>query len=62
MASFKLTIWFPTALVRVIRLSVPKVDKFTDIGRPRTSVDKDSEYHRLIARDRNPFAFLYMST
>jgi len=58
----KFTIWFPIALDRVIRLSVPKVDRFTDIGRPRTSVDKDSEYHRLIARDHNPFAFLYKST
>ncbi|PFH54435.1 hypothetical protein AMATHDRAFT_19 [Amanita thiersii Skay4041] len=54
-----LTIWFPIALRRVIRKSVPKVDKFTEIGRPRNSIDLDSEYQRLLSRDRSPFAFLY---
>lgn len=54
-----LTIWFPIALRRVIRQSVPKVDKFTELGRPRSKVDMDSEYHRLLQRDNNPFAFLY---
>ncbi|KAF8168145.1 hypothetical protein B0H34DRAFT_48390 [Crassisporium funariophilum] len=54
-----LTVWYPLALHRVIRRSVPKVDKYTELGRPRSHVDMDGEYHRLLARDRNPFAFLY---
>jgi hypothetical protein len=52
-------VWFPIALRRVIRQSVPKLDKFTELGRPRSNVDLDGEYHRLLDRDRNPFAFLY---
>ncbi|KAF9270191.1 hypothetical protein L218DRAFT_849990 [Marasmius fiardii PR-910] len=54
-----LTIYYPISLRRVIRKSVPKVDRFTELGRPRNSVDMDTEYHRLLARDTNPFAFLY---
>ncbi|KAF8898790.1 hypothetical protein BD779DRAFT_1430682 [Infundibulicybe gibba] len=54
-----LTIWFPVALRRVIAQSVPKIDKYSELGRPRNSLDMDSEYHRLLSRDRNPFAFLY---
>ncbi|KAG7099182.1 hypothetical protein E1B28_001051 [Marasmius oreades] len=54
-----LTIYYPIALRRVIRTSVPKVDRFTELGRPRNPVDMDTEYHRLLARDTNPFAFLY---
>ncbi|KAF8642326.1 hypothetical protein AX16_009596 [Volvariella volvacea WC 439] len=54
-----LTIWFPITLRRVIKDSVPKVDKFTELGRRRTEVEMDLEYHRLLSRDRGPFAFLY---
>ncbi|KAF5385209.1 hypothetical protein D9615_001490 [Tricholomella constricta] len=54
-----LTIWFPIALRRVIKVSVPKVDKFTELGRPRNNIAMDGEYHRLLSRDRNAFAFLY---
>uniref|UniRef100_A0A0W0F5N8 T6SS Phospholipase effector Tle1-like catalytic domain-containing protein n=1 Tax=Moniliophthora roreri TaxID=221103 RepID=A0A0W0F5N8_MONRR len=56
---FSLTIWFPIALRRVIQKSVPKVDRFTELGRPRNKIDMDTEYHRLLTRDNNPFAFLY---
>ncbi|KAF5312519.1 hypothetical protein D9619_003561 [Psilocybe cf. subviscida] len=52
-------VWFPIALRRVIQRSVPKVDKFTELGRPRSHVDMDGEYHLLLDRDRNPFNFLY---
>ena len=55
----KFAVWFPIALRRVIRQSVPKLDKFTELGRPRSNIDLDGEYHRLLDRDRNPFAFLY---
>ncbi|KAJ3516260.1 hypothetical protein NLJ89_g1239 [Agrocybe chaxingu] len=53
------TLWFPIALRRVIKRSVPKVEKFTELGRRRSKADLDAEYHRLLGRDRNPFAFLY---
>ncbi|KJA29472.1 hypothetical protein HYPSUDRAFT_32950 [Hypholoma sublateritium FD-334 SS-4] len=52
-------LWFPIALRHVIRQSVPKVDKFTELGRPRGRSDKDGQYRRLLDRDTNPFAFLY---
>ena len=55
----QLTIWFPISLRRVIKQSVPKVDHYTELGRKRNSVEMDSEYRRLLARDNNPFAFLY---
>ncbi|KAL1720708.1 hypothetical protein EV715DRAFT_196531 [Schizophyllum commune] len=54
-----LTIWFPISLRRVIKQSVPKVDHYTELGRKRNSVEMDGEYRRLLARDNNPFAFLY---
>ena len=38
---------------------MPKVDKYNGLGRLRTEADMDAEYHRLLERDRNPFAFLY---
>ncbi|KAG6849513.1 hypothetical protein H0H93_007867 [Arthromyces matolae] len=54
-----LTMWFPLSLHRAIKYSVPKVDKFTELGRLRNSHEMDEEYHRLINRDENPFSFLY---
>jgi hypothetical protein len=56
---FKLTIWFPIALHNVIKRSVPKVDRYSELGRARSNVEMDQEYRRLLDRDRNPFAFLY---
>lgn len=56
---YKFALWFPIALRHVIRQSVPKVDKFTELGRPRGRSDKEGEYRRLLDRDTNPFAFLY---
>ncbi|KAJ3799908.1 hypothetical protein GGU11DRAFT_775291 [Lentinula aff. detonsa] len=54
-----LSIAFPIMLRRVIKHSVPRVDRFTELGRPRTKADMDVEYHRVLARDQNPFVFLY---
>ncbi|KAJ8514702.1 hypothetical protein ONZ45_g7784 [Pleurotus djamor] len=54
-----LTVWFPIALRKVIQRSVPRVDPYTELGRRRNSGDMDREYHRLLSRDRNAFAFLY---
>ena len=38
---------------------MPKVDRFTELGRRRNNVELDGEYRRLLLRDHNPFAFLY---
>ncbi|KAJ7487562.1 hypothetical protein B0H11DRAFT_2013877 [Mycena galericulata] len=54
-----LTIWFPVALRQIIKQSVPEVDRYSELGRLRNSQEMDSEYYRLLSRDRNPFAFLY---
>ncbi|KAF8632635.1 hypothetical protein AX15_001834 [Amanita polypyramis BW_CC] len=54
-----LTVWFPMELRRVIRRSVPKVDRFTELGRRRNTVELDDEYQRLLLRDHNSFAYLY---
>ncbi|KAJ7038241.1 hypothetical protein C8F04DRAFT_998180 [Mycena alexandri] len=54
-----LTIWFPLTLRQIIKRSVPDVDPYSELGRLRNSQELDSEYHRLLSRDRNPFAFLY---
>lgn len=35
------------------------MDKFTELGRARNTVEMDEEYHRLLNRDRNSFTFLY---
>ncbi|KAJ6604613.1 hypothetical protein DFH09DRAFT_1123281 [Mycena vulgaris] len=54
-----LTVWFPIVLRQIIKQSVPDVDRYSELGRRRNSQEMDSEYHRLLSRDRNPFAFLY---
>jgi len=38
---------------------VPVVDPYTELGILRSKSDMDREYQRLLARDHNPFAFLY---
>lgn len=43
----------------MIKRSVPEVDPYTELGRRRNQADMDSEYHRLLFRDQNPFNFLY---
>lgn len=55
----QLTIYFPIHLAKVIRFSVPKVDKYTGIGKLRSKSELNREYLRILERDRNPFSFLY---
>lgn len=55
----QLSISFPIILRQVIKRSVPNVDSYTELGRRRTKSDMDIEYHRVLARDQNPFVFLY---
>jgi hypothetical protein len=57
----KLTVYFPIHLAKVIRFSVPKVDKYTEIGKLRSKSELNREYLRILERDRNPFSFLYRS-
>ncbi|KAI0361534.1 hypothetical protein OH77DRAFT_1545714 [Trametes cingulata] len=54
-----LTIWFPIHLHTAIRQVTPNVDRFTELGAPRSNSDMDREYQRLLGRDRNPLNFLY---
>ncbi|KAJ7630901.1 hypothetical protein FB45DRAFT_833713 [Roridomyces roridus] len=54
-----LTVWFPVALHRIIKQSVPEVDRYSELGRLRSSKEMDNEYYRMLSRDRNPFSFLY---
>ncbi|KAI0335198.1 hypothetical protein GY45DRAFT_1416939 [Cubamyces sp. BRFM 1775] len=54
-----LTIWFPIHLHTTIRRVTPKVDRFTELGTPRSNSDMDREYQRLLGRDQNPLNFLY---
>jgi hypothetical protein len=42
----------------VVKMSVPKVDRYTELGRRRNNVELDGEYQRLLLRDHSPFAFL----
>jgi hypothetical protein len=56
---FQLTVWFPLRLRRAIMQAMPPVDPFTELGKSRSKSDMDREYQRLLARDRNPFVFLY---
>ena len=56
---FQLTVWFPLRLRRAIVQAVPVVDPYTELGILRSKSDMDREYQRLLARDHNPFAFLY---
>lgn len=55
----QVTIWFPLRLRRIIDDSVPKVDRYTELGKLRTRSDIDREYQRLLDRDHNPLSFLY---
>ena len=55
----QLTIWFPLALRMAIKQAVPIVDRYTELGRPRSDRDMDREYRQLLSRDRNPLSFLY---
>ena len=43
----------------MIKQSVPIVDRFTELGKPRSFSDMDREYQRLIQRDQHPLTFLY---
>ncbi|EIN13788.1 hypothetical protein PUNSTDRAFT_58299 [Punctularia strigosozonata HHB-11173 SS5] len=55
------TVWFPIRLRQVVEEGIPKVDKYTELGKSRSRSDMDREYQRLLERDRGPFTFLYSS-
>ncbi|KAH9178928.1 hypothetical protein EDB89DRAFT_2172217 [Lactarius sanguifluus] len=59
MILFALTISYPFSLRMLIKQSVPTVDKFTELGKLRSTNDMNREYQRLLERDQNPLVFLY---
>lgn len=52
-----LTLFLPWRLHLVTRLSVPNVDRFTELGESRKDVT--AEYTRLLERSTSPFSFLF---
>jgi hypothetical protein len=59
MILFALTISYPISLRTLIKQSVPTVDRFTELGKTRSTSDMNREYQRLLEYDQNPLAFLY---
>ncbi|KAI9511798.1 hypothetical protein F5148DRAFT_1315259 [Russula earlei] len=59
LALVALTISYPLVLRRIIKQSVPIVDRFTELGKPRSISDMNREYQRLLERDQSPLNFLY---
>lgn len=56
---FQVTIYFPIRLYVAIKHSLPVVERFSELGRHRTSSEMEREYQRLLIRDTNPLSFLY---
>lgn len=54
-----MTLWFPLRLRNVIAQALPRVDRYTELGKLRNRSDMDREYQRLLDRDRQPLTFLY---
>jgi hypothetical protein len=57
--STQLTVWFPLRLYETVKIAVPVVDPFNELGHPRSASDMDREYQRLLDRDNGTFSFLY---
>lgn len=57
-----MTLWFPYRLHKVLKESVPVVDRYTELGTARSNSEMNREYQRLLTRDRNPLNFLYSGT
>jgi hypothetical protein len=53
------TLYFPIKLYRTVRQNLPKIDEYTELGRARGRTETNHEYERVLARDDNPFSFLY---
>lgn len=51
------SIWFPIRLWKMVKVSAPKVDEYTELGKKRKAIDQ--EYERLLDVDRGPFIYLY---
>ncbi|KAF8316174.1 hypothetical protein DL93DRAFT_2154964 [Clavulina sp. PMI_390] len=54
-----ITIYFPLRLRLAITACLPSVDRYTELGKLRSEVEMEHEYQRRLARDRQPFSYLY---
>lgn len=54
-----ITLYFPLLLYRTVAANLPHVDRYTELGRRRGRREMQREYERMLAKDRNPLAFLY---
>ncbi|QRW03458.1 hypothetical protein RhiLY_02457 [Ceratobasidium sp. AG-Ba] len=54
-----MTFWFPIRLSNAIKRSLPKVEPFDSLGQKRSEHELETEYQRLLERDKSPFTFLY---
>ncbi|KAG8934147.1 hypothetical protein FRC01_004787 [Tulasnella sp. 417] len=55
----QVTIYFPVRLYVAIKHALPVVDRYSELGRRRTSSEMEREYQRLLVRDTHPLSFLY---
>ncbi|KAG8948531.1 hypothetical protein FRC04_009741 [Tulasnella sp. 424] len=53
------TIYFPVRLYVAIKHALPVVDRYSELGRHRTTSELEREYQRLLVRDTHPLSFLY---
>ncbi|KAG8792908.1 hypothetical protein FRC12_004494 [Ceratobasidium sp. 428] len=54
-----MTFWFPFRLAKTIRRSLPRVEPYDSLGQRRSEHELETEYQRLLERDKSPFSFLY---
>lgn len=53
------TLWFPYLMMRTISNLLPRVDEFNELGNRRTGGEMETEYMRLLGRDKSPLNFMY---
>lgn len=53
------TLWFPYLMMRTISKLLPRVDEYNELGNKRTNGEMETEYMRLLGRDKSPLNFMY---
>jgi hypothetical protein len=53
------TLYFPYLMMRTISKLLPRVDEYNELGNKRTSGEMETEYMRLLGRDKSPLNFMY---
>ncbi|PWN32852.1 uncharacterized protein FA14DRAFT_110116, partial [Meira miltonrushii] len=54
------TLWFPYLMMRTIKKLLPRVDEYNELGNKRTGGEMETEYMRLLGRDKSPLNFMYI--